>query len=66
MAARRKSRLVWETLMTGGVYKLTRQSDRLMPLYGYARVSTLDQDLTIHRKGPNAAGLRDLAGAARE
>jgi DNA invertase Pin-like site-specific DNA recombinase len=27
-----------------------------MPIYGYARVSTLDQDLSIQRTAPKAAG----------
>jgi hypothetical protein len=46
-----------------GLARAVHPDDRLRPapanrppLYGYARVSTLDQDLTIHRKAPKAAG----------
>ena len=32
-----------------------------MPLYGYARVSTLDQDLSIQRAALQAAGCEEIA-----
>src|SRR5215468_8893810 len=38
------------------VQNLTRRFAHQMPLYGYARVSTLDQDLSIQRAALKAAG----------
>src|SRR5277367_5312429 len=53
------------------VQKLTRRSASLMALYGYARVSTLDQDLSIQRAALEAAGCEviraeKVSGARRD
>ncbi len=37
-----------------------------MPLYGYARVSTLDQDLAIQRAALRTAGCGVIPGATHE